>query len=128
MQAASRQQRWVIQLSAYQYEIQYRTSKNNQNADTLSRLPLQEEGSMWEPSLFSPEEVGRLHCVPINSLPVSVQQIRAATQRDVLLSRVLHFTVNGWSKDPDGSSDLMPFYRVKDELTVEEGVCFVVLE
>ena len=37
--AASRLQRWAIQLGAYQYDIEYRTSKNNVNADALSRLP-----------------------------------------------------------------------------------------
>ena len=37
--AASRLQRWAIQLSAYQYEIKYRSSKQNANADAFSRLP-----------------------------------------------------------------------------------------
>lgn len=37
--AASRIQRWAIQLSAYQYDIKYRRSKQNENADALSRLP-----------------------------------------------------------------------------------------
>ena len=33
---ASRLQRWAIQLSAYQYEIRYRSSRQNANADILS--------------------------------------------------------------------------------------------
>ena len=36
--AASRLQRWAIQLSAYQYDIKYRSSKQNANADAFSRL------------------------------------------------------------------------------------------
>ena len=36
--AASRLQRWAIQLSAYQYNIKYRSSKQNANADAFSRL------------------------------------------------------------------------------------------
>ena len=36
---ASRLQRWAIQLSAYQYEIRYCSSKQNANADAFSRLP-----------------------------------------------------------------------------------------
>lgn len=39
--AASHIQRWAIQLSAYQYDIKYRKSKQNANADALSRLPCQ---------------------------------------------------------------------------------------
>jgi len=36
--AASRLQRWAIQVSAYQYDIKYRSSKQNANADAFSRL------------------------------------------------------------------------------------------
>ena len=37
--AASRLQRWSIQLAAYTYDIEYRASQNHGNADALSRLP-----------------------------------------------------------------------------------------
>ena len=40
--AASRLQRWAIQLSAYQYDIKYCSTTKNGNADTLSRFPLPE--------------------------------------------------------------------------------------
>lgn len=39
MLAASRLQRWALQLSAYQYDIKYHSSEKNLNADALSRLP-----------------------------------------------------------------------------------------
>ena len=38
--AAARLQRWAVQLSAYTYDLEYRTTQNHSNADGLSRLPL----------------------------------------------------------------------------------------
>jgi hypothetical protein len=119
-QAASRLQRWAIKLSAYQYQICYRSSKDNQNVDTLSRLPLKVETTSTTGDVFATDEVQNLHRMQISNLPVSVQQIRTATQNDVILSRVVQFTINGWPQT-DIAPELMPFHRVKDELTVEEG-------
>lgn len=47
--AASRLQRWSIQLAAYQYDIEYQPSKNHPNADALSRMPRKiiEEVDEW---------------------------------------------------------------------------------
>ena len=39
--AAARLQRWAIQLAAYNYDIEFRTTAQHGNADGLSRLPLQ---------------------------------------------------------------------------------------
>ena len=38
--AAGRLQRWVLFLSSYDYEIEFRTTKAHANVDDLSRLPL----------------------------------------------------------------------------------------
>ena len=52
--AASRLQRWAVQLLAYNYEIRFRRTQNHGNADGLSRLPL-DQGSLGhyeEPGIF----------------------------------------------------------------------------
>ena len=36
---AAHMQRWALILSAYQYNIKYRESSDNANADAMSRLP-----------------------------------------------------------------------------------------
>ena len=38
--AVVRMRRWRIFLSAYQYDVEYKRSKDHGNADGLSRLPL----------------------------------------------------------------------------------------
>ena len=100
--AASRLQRSAIQLSAYQYDIQYRAGNLNQNADALSRLPFPVENKDNEGSLFALEEVTKLHHVQLENLPVKTSDIRAATLNDPVLSRVRHFTVNGWPTQQRG--------------------------
>ena len=119
VQTASRLQRWALQLSAFNYDIKYHTSKANANADALSRLPLKENELKGD--LFALKEVGKLHYKMVSHLPVSPANIRAAAQQDVLLSRVVHFTINGWPMETEITQEMMPFYRMRDSLTVEEG-------
>ena len=80
--AASRLQRWSIQLAAYTYDIEYRASQNHGNADALSRLPRKtiEEADDW-------------------STPITATRIREATRGDPVLSHVLHYILHGWPAD-----------------------------
>ena len=43
--AAARLQRWAVQLAAYTYDIQFKSTHDHGNADALSRLPLLITGS-----------------------------------------------------------------------------------
>ena len=52
-------------------------------------------------------------------LPVSANMIRQATQRDPILSRVMGYTKQGWSAVNE--KELEPFYKKKDELTMQDG-------
>lgn len=69
--AASRLQRWAIQLGAYQYDIEYRTSKNNVNADALSRLPRK---TVEEPDTWT-SEADEVNRVQLERAPISVSMI-----------------------------------------------------
>ena len=112
--AAARLQRWAILLSAYQYEIEYRSTLKHANADCLSRLPLPVGDNSEE---F--DEVKLINSLQIGSLPLTAGQIRKATRADPVLSRVVEYTMTGWSDDEN--SAVRAYYQRRNELTVEEG-------
>ena len=63
--AAARMQRWVLLLSGYQYDIQYRSTTKHANADCLSRLPVAIEAT--QPEI---DEVKLINKLQIESLPL----------------------------------------------------------
>ena len=114
--AAARMQRWALLLSAYSYDISYRSTKLHANADALSRLPLVHDQTNDSPgvcfdSLFN---LGQLE-----TLPVMSKQLASATSTDPLLSQVMHYVQKGWLTQV--SQDLKPFFNRKHELTLEDN-------
>ena len=109
-----RLQRWAMLLSAYKYQIEFRSTTAHGNADCLSRLPLSNQivdGLKPEPSIFNMSQ--------IVSLPVTSSMIQTSTQSNPVLRKVLQFTSNGWPSTVDES--LLPYWRKRLELTVERG-------
>lgn len=110
--AAARLQRWALILAAYQYNIQYKPTKEHGNADGLSRLPLQtEEVVETEATVFNIKQM--------EALPVTVAEIKRGTRSDPILSKVLRYTKRGW---PLGKprQHLKPYYDRRLEMSVEE--------
>ena len=100
--APARLQRWAVLLSAYSYDIQFKPTSDHANADDLSRLPLPEitfEGQSPDATVFN--------IAQIEKLPVTAAQVRQATCKDAVLSKVLQYTQHGWPADV--ASDLVPF-------------------
>ena len=115
--AAARLQRWSILLSAYRYDIQFKSTSAHANADGLSRLPIS-DATMPDQSV----EVSLFNVAQINFLPVTAQQIDRLTKTDPNLSKVLQYTREGWpSTVPD---ELKPFKQRADEITTE-GDCLL---
>ncbi|XP_064483069.1 uncharacterized protein K02A2.6-like [Ornithodoros turicata] len=114
MQAA-RLQRYALFLSGMDYDIVYKRSEDNGNADSLSRLPLPDvppEG---------PDEAELYHLSQFEQLPVTHSTLRDATRRDVILSKIYWNVMNGWDSS-NSDEDLVPYIRRKDELSVQQGV------
>lgn len=112
--AAARLQRWALVLSAYSYEIEFRPTAAHGNADGLSRLPLHEPSS--EDAV--PSGVTLFNVSQLDSLPVTSQQLQAATRTDPVLSRILRCTREGWPKQPD--DQLRPYWSHRHEFTIEQ--------
>ncbi len=111
--AAARLQRWAMLLSAYKYEIQYKSTHDHGNADGLSRLPLlQTAGSDCETQAISTFNIGQ-----VQALPVTFQEVQRATRRDASLSKVLQYVQQGWPQQV--TKDLQPFYDRQTELSTE---------
>ncbi len=110
--AAARLQRWAVQLAAYTYDIEFKSTHDHGNADALSRLPLPTTGPgcSCEPSDFN--------ICQIMSLPVACVDVQRATRRDPVISQVLRYTQTGWPETVPES--LKPFSSRKNELTTEK--------
>ena len=111
--AAARMQRWGVFLSAYQYEVEYKRSKEHGNADGLSRLPL----------IASEDDTASVFLVSFaDALPVTADEIAAQTAKDPILSEVYCYVLEGWPSTV--REDLKPFYSRKHQLSTDQG-CLV---
>ena len=88
--AAARLQRWAIQLSAYNYDSEFRATDKHANADGLSRLPL--PGKCPEEGV----DIKVFQIRQLESLPVTSEHIKRAVKSDKSLRKVLQYTREGW--------------------------------
>ena len=99
-------------MSAYNYKIVYKSIQTHSNADGLSRLPLvvnSDKKQLPEPSIFNVRQ--------IENLPVTATKLRTVTRRDPVLSKVLHYSKQGWPTTV--TDDLKPYWMKWTETTVE---------
>ena len=85
------------------------------NADSLSRLPMEEEadsGSEVAATMFTVSF--------INSLPITASDIAAATTKDPIIAQVYQYVLEGWPQK--GVNDnLKTFYQRRDQLSMDQG-------
>ena len=113
MLAASRLVRWSIILSAYDFDIEFRKSEKNWNADMLSRLPLKESLPISNDNM--------IYSIQIAHIPVGVEDIKNETAKDVTLNTVMDcLRKNSWSKDDKVM--YKPYYLKRHELFVEHEI------
>ena len=102
-------------MAGYQYEIQFKPTQKHANADGLSRLPVANNTSGTNDNI----ETTLFNIAQIDCLLVTAQQVRQATAKDAVLSRVLQYTKNGWPAAVDDT--LKVYFNKQQEITVEGG-------
>ncbi|KAL2095791.1 hypothetical protein ACEWY4_007939 [Coilia grayii] len=114
--ASARLQRWALLLMQYQYTLAYKPGALIAHADGLSRLPL----PYTAPDPTTPPE---LVCLmqQLQTAPITSGQLKDWTRRDPLLARVCLYVTRGWPLTCP-ASDFLPYFKRRDELTVEDGV------
>ena len=114
--ASARLQRWALMLSAYTYHMEFKRGKELCTADALSRLPMTSKPER----IPVPTEVANLIRALDESI-VTAKQIAVETRRDPVLSRVLHWILDGWSENPGPHPGWRHYTEKKEELTVQSG-------
>lgn len=111
---AARLQRYALFLAGFDYDIEYKNTKEHCNADGLSRLPWQQHEKGEED--FDSSDI--FHAMQIDILPVTSEMIAKETKRDPVLAKVYNALMKGWSQRFDGDK---PYYDRRSELTVHQG-------
>jgi hypothetical protein len=111
---AARLQRYAIFLSGFTYAIEYKSTKRHNNADALSRLPVQND---TDTKTADADDV--FHMSQIDDLPVTSAEIQWETRKDKVLASVLNQTMNGWENTD--KKTLNPYYNRRNEITVSHG-------
>lgn len=117
----ARLQRFMLRLQLYNLSVVYKPGKDLQIADTLSRAPLSET------TLGEIDEESSLHCNFVSSCletPFTRMDIlREHTGNDETFKKILIYVENGWPSDKKKVEPVvMPYYRIKDEISVLGGI------
>ena len=113
---AGRITRWAIFLMNYQYDIQYRNTREHLNADMLSRLPRQ----VAHP-VVAKNEFADMFTLTLSETLLNAELVANETRKDPILSKVMDYTLNGWPKNLKCEGDLKAFWSRRDELSHELG-------
>lgn len=109
----TRLQRFVMELSIYDFDIRYRPSNKMGNADFCSRFPL--------PCLV-PENLDKHYVNSINftnELPIDFKLIAEETKKDIILSQVMEYSIKGWPNRV--YKELMDFKAKSHDLELYSG-------
>ncbi|CAH8452171.1 unnamed protein product [Schistosoma rodhaini] len=118
--SANRLQRWALILLGYDFDIQYRRTKQFGQADALSRL-INEHSTTDEDAViasFSTEDHAQCYLTTaVRALPVLESEIQIASRNDPVIKKTMNYVTNGWpSTELDG--DMKQLYHRRDSLCV----------
>lgn len=119
---SNRLSRWALTLSSYDYTIVHQKGKDNITADLLSRFPLDDKSKSQEERLGNNKN-GNLFHLRVQDINLTVQELRNATAKDKLLSKVIPYIEHGWPSEKTTLPEELHQYSCRrEELSFEHGV------
>ena len=113
---AARLQRWALALMAYDFSITCKKTTENQAADALSRCDAQSSAA----DTFDIYNVQEVVVAP----PISKSAVHDAAKADVLMQKLIDYTINGWPSKDKLNVELTNYHRFKDQFTIHEHLLY----
>ncbi|XP_061392860.1 uncharacterized protein LOC133328309 [Musca vetustissima] len=107
--SATRMQHYAVFLESFDYKIRLRKSKENGNADALSRLPVNECSKTIS-------EIDQIEMELIENLPITVKELGQATKKDAEVRRLVDSLSYGRKCEPADSFGIDP-----SEFSLQQG-------
>ncbi|XP_055913692.1 uncharacterized protein LOC129947228 [Eupeodes corollae] len=116
--AKNRSKRWSAEVAVNEF---YTPGKDLIAADALSRQPLHVKDSenKLEEEIFAHVNLVIAH-IPASDL--KIEEIWTEQQRDLTLSKIASYTLNGWPEKNKLPNILQPYFAVRDEIANENGL------
>ena len=120
--AANRLARWVLFLGQFHYTIEYRRTKDHQNADALSRLLAGEDRIVDREEAIDDADVGcAIEALSLQVQPTDTALEKKETSKDPVLARVMQFTQEGWPQDLPPDDPAKQFQKISQSLSTCHG-------
>ncbi|CAK1585814.1 unnamed protein product [Parnassius mnemosyne] len=128
--SANRLQRYALFLSGYNYTIEYVKSSDNR-ADYLSRFSLPDADASsggtggdsnagYTETADIDDRAAYVNFVVKGAIPITLQALRDAINKDRIMKKVIHYVLEGWPKKVN-DSEIKPYSLCKLELSYENG-------
>ncbi|XP_062698553.1 uncharacterized protein K02A2.6-like isoform X1 [Aedes albopictus] len=113
----TRLQRYIMELSIYNFEIEYRPGSKMGNADFCSRFPLDQK----IPRSIDQEVINSLNFS--NEFPIDFALISQEIKADKLLTEIFKFVSTDWPKNLP--MQFKNFYAVREKLEIIDGILMI---
>jgi len=111
---SARVNRWASKIMEYKFTVEYIKGSSNLVCDALSRFPCEHA--------VNPDEFNFSVALIYDNKSITYSELKEATKEDQLLTTIKTLIANNWQQISPFSNELLPFSRVKDELSINEGV------
>ena len=125
---ANRLQRWLLQLLAYNFKIQYKNTLKFGHADVLSRLINQQQTTDEDFVIATVQlenDIKQILDDAIRELPITSEIIKQETGKDKQLQLVTKYLRSSWPTNIK-DNDMKAFYNHRDALSEKEGIIMLV--